>query len=197
MSGLRIAPLPALDDAEFRRLIAGYESDARYRLDWTDGPDGTTFTLRMEALAEPLIRRADHLDVATLDRYRALTAEGICLGGWLAGRLVALALAEAQAWNGSLWVWEFHVEARARRRGVGAGLMVALEERARAAGLRVIVCETQTTNMPAIRFYRRQGFRLEGVDLSTYSNTDWPDGEIAVFMKKRLDFATPDARQHP
>jgi ribosomal protein S18 acetylase RimI-like enzyme len=56
----------------------------------------------------------------------------------------------------------------------------------RAAGLRTLLCETQSTNVPAIRFYRKMGFELEGLDLSHYRNTDYPDGEMAVFMKKPL-----------
>ena len=34
--------------------------------------------------------------------------------------------------------------------------------------------------------YRRLGFRLEGIDLSHYTNADYPDGEVAVFMKRRV-----------
>jgi ribosomal protein S18 acetylase RimI-like enzyme len=64
--------------------------------------------------------------------------------------------------------------------------MDALETRARAAYLRIMVCETQNTNIPAIRFYRRMGFRLEGINFSLYSNEDWPDGEIAIAMKRHL-----------
>ena len=47
--------------------------------------------------------------------------------------------------------------------------------------------ETQNTNVPAIHFYRSVGFELEGVDLSYYANDDFPDGQIAVFMKKRVE----------
>lgn len=49
-----------------------------------------------------------------------------------------------------------------------------------------MVCETQSTNGAAIEAYHRLGFRVEGVDISYYSNEDYPDGECAVFMKKRL-----------
>ena len=59
-------------------------------------------------------------------------------------------------------------------------------EMATAAGLRTIVCETQNTNVPAIQFYRKLGFRMEGIDISYYTNNDLPDGEIAVFMKKQI-----------
>jgi ribosomal protein S18 acetylase RimI-like enzyme len=83
-------------------------------------------------------------------------------------------------------VWEFHVVAAYQGQGVGRGLMGALAEQARAAGLRVIVCETQTANVPAIGFYRRMGFEMEGLDLSYYTNADVERGEVAVFMKLKL-----------
>jgi hypothetical protein len=31
------------------------------------------------------------------------------------------------------------------------------------------------------------GFTLDGIDLSLYTNEDWPDGEIALFMKRKLE----------
>ena len=54
------------------------------------------------------------------------------------------------------------------------------------AGLRVLVCETQTTNVPAIDFYRSVGFEVDGIDLSYYSNDDVESGEVALFLKRRL-----------
>jgi ribosomal protein S18 acetylase RimI-like enzyme len=47
--------------------------------------------------------------------------------------------------------------------------------------------ETQNTNVPAIRFYRSLGFHLEGIDVSFYSNDDLTSGEVALFLKRRLD----------
>jgi ribosomal protein S18 acetylase RimI-like enzyme len=70
-----------------------------------------------------------------------------------------------------------------------------LARRARAQGYRVIVCETQTTNAPAIAFYRHAGFHLEGVDLSYYTNEDVNRGEVAIFMKKRIRTREPRARR--
>ena len=54
-------------------------------------------------------------------------------------------------------------------------------------GLRVLVCETQTTNVPAIDFYRSVGFELDGIDLSYYGNDDVAAGEVALFMKRKLE----------
>jgi len=64
--------------------------------------------------------------------------------------------------------------------------MEAVAQKAKAAGLRAIVCETQNTNATAVNVYRRLGFAVEAVDISYYSNNDYPDGDVAVFMKWRL-----------
>ena len=95
-------------------------------------------------------------------------------------------IAEPQPWNKSVTVWEFHVAEAQRGQGLGRRLMERVIEQARRDKFRIIVCETQTTNAPAIHIYRRLGFQIEGVDISFYSNHDYPDGEMAVFMKRRL-----------
>ena len=64
--------------------------------------------------------------------------------------------------------------------------MEAAIEKAKAANLRIVTCETQNTNVPAIRFYRKLGFHMEALNLSLYTNEDYPDGEIALFMKRKL-----------
>ncbi len=73
-----------------------------------------------------------------------------------------------------------------RGQGIGKNLMEQAVSLARSAGLRIVVCETQNTNVPAILAYRALGFRVEGVDISYYTNQDYPDGEVALFMKRRL-----------
>lgn len=84
-------------------------------------------------------------------------------------------------------VWEFHVAEAWRRQGIGRRLMDGVVETAVAHNLRVIVCETQSSNVPAIRVYRQLGFVLDALDLSFYSNDDLAKNEIAVFMKRYLE----------
>jgi ribosomal protein S18 acetylase RimI-like enzyme len=74
-----------------------------------------------------------------------------------------------------------------RRRGIGRALMNRVVERALASKLRIVVLETQNTNVKAIRFYRSMGFSLEAIDLSLYSNQDVESGEVAFFMKRKLE----------
>lgn len=183
---IAIKPLGPLSAVELDELIAGYTSDAKYRVTMTQGDGQFSFTLALAHLPTPFVKRYEPVDATTLAHYQSLPAQGYSFGAYDGERCVGIALAEAFAWNNSLWVHELHVGETHRGRGIGQQLVAALTQAGRNASLRTIVCETQNTNVPAIRFYQRAGFQLEGVDLSYYSNDDFPDGEIALFMKKRL-----------
>ncbi len=118
-------------------------------------------------------------------RYQQYVTEGYSLGAFDGDRLVGFALTEPRTWNRTLWVWEFHVSETYRRRGIGRQLMEALAEKASQARFRCLGLETQSTNVPAITFYRAVGFEIEAIDLSLYTNTDIIDGEVAIFMKRK------------
>lgn len=178
--------LTQLTSTDLHRLITGYASDAQYCVHKTETDGQFTLTLTLVPLAEPHFKRYDHTDEETVSHYQQVLQHGFSFGAFEGEYLVGIALAEPHTWNSSLWVWEFHVAATHQRQGIGRQLMAALVQKGQAAGLRTIVCETQTTNVPAIRFYQSAGFHIEGIDLSYYTNDDYPDGEIALFMKRRL-----------
>lgn len=101
-------------------------------------------------------------------------------------RLVGVAIAEPRRWNNTLWVDTIHVDTNYRNRGIGSRLMRGIEANARLNGFRIIGLETQNTNAPAVAFYGKIGFTLDGIDVSFYSNNESLEDEIAFFMKKRL-----------
>jgi ribosomal protein S18 acetylase RimI-like enzyme len=175
----RVAP------EEIRSLASGYVSAFRYNIRKAETPERTVISLELAALEPPYVRHFEH-ESATLEAYGRVVKQGFSLGAYAEERLIGIALAEPHRWNRSLWVHEFHVDAPHRGRGIGRQMMEALADRARAADLRVLVCETQNTNVPAIAFYRAVGFEMEGVDLSYYTNEDMTQGEVAIFMKRKL-----------
>ena len=136
-------------------------------------------------LAKPYVKRF-HFDDETLQQYNAVLNEGYSFGAYDGDLLVGLAIAEGHQWNRSLSSMSFMSSETYRNQGIGRRLMDRVAEKASCAGFRIIVCETQNTNPTAINVYRKLGFRVEGVDISFYSNDDYPQGEIAVFMKRRL-----------
>lgn len=183
---IQIKQLIHLNSDDLYHLVTGYTSDAKYHVNKTESEQQFTFTLKLVPLPQPYIKHYDHIDADTFDHYKHLPQLGFSFGAYDIEEFVGLALAEPHQWNKSLWVRELHVAATHRRHGIGRQLIETVAQQGRAAGLRTLVCETQNTNVPAIHFYRTMGFDLEGIDLSYYSNNDFPDGEIALFMKKRL-----------
>jgi ribosomal protein S18 acetylase RimI-like enzyme len=185
-SEIALPPLAEFPADAFLRIGYGYTSPARWTVRREAAPEAITITTTLEPLVAPYVKRWPYSD-EDLRHYAALVAEeGLSWGAYAGETLVGIALGEARAWNRTLWVWELHVAEAFRGRGIGRALVERLAGAGRERGLRVMVCETQNTNAPAIAFYRRVGFELDGIDLSYYSNEDVTQGEVAFFMKRSL-----------
>jgi len=70
-------------------------------------------------------------------------------------------------------LWDLRVVPEARGQGVGAALFRAAEAWAAARGCRQLKVETQNVNVPACRFYARQGCVLGAIH--RYAYPDLPD----------------------
>ena len=183
---IAIRPLTDLDADRFQAVASGYTTHEIYRVAYLEDDQHVSFNLTLETLPEPSVFQYSY-DSEELARYATLVPGTYCLGAYDDALLVGVTLAEAQVWNQTLWVWEFHVAETHRGLGVGRRLMTQLANLASGAGLRALICETQNTNVSAIRFYRAMDYRMEGVDISYYSNEDMMPGRtVAVFMKRRL-----------
>jgi ribosomal protein S18 acetylase RimI-like enzyme len=182
-----IRPLDTITYADIARIMPGYTSGQRYVVGKVETPEQVTITLELVSLDAPYVRRWAEDESEDDARYREMiTRDRLSLGAYDGDWLAGLSIGERHAWNRSLWIWEFGVEEPCRRQGVGRRLMDGMAALGRAAGLRALVVETQTTNVPAICFYRAQGFAVEALDLSYYTNDDCDGGEVAIFMKRKL-----------
>lgn len=102
------------------------------------------------------------------------------------GRLVGILEVEAETWRNTALVWALFVDKAWRGQGVGAKLLREAEKWAKRKRFRAMVLETQTNNVPAIRFYEKHGYAINGFDRYFYSNQDTEKKEVAVFMYKIL-----------
>lgn len=80
-------------------------------------------------------------------------------------------------------LWDIRVSPNARGQRVGSALFQAAEALAKARGCRQLQAETQNINVPACRFYARQGCVLAAVHRSAYP--EFPD-EIQMLWRKDL-----------
>ncbi len=165
---------------------AGYESWEYYRVTKNKSAECIEIALLLTR-RESLYQKHWEITAEDRERYGQVVSEGHSFGAYDGDEVVAVALAEVRSWNRTLWIWEFHVMDSHQRQGIGRKLMDLLANEARNLGLRTMLAETQSTNLPAIRFYRAVGFEIEAVDLSYYTNHDAPDGEVAIFMKKKVE----------
>ncbi len=80
-------------------------------------------------------------------------------------------------------IWDIRVSPEARGLGVGSALFRRVEEASKMRGVRRLKVETQNTNVPACRFYARQGCILGAVN--RYAYPDLPH-ETQLFWYKDL-----------
>ena len=186
MAEVAIRPFTSPDLTQLSTVIIGYVTQEKYVVEKRESEAETAVILKLVTLPAPKTYRYDHLDQAEMDRLAGIVVEGFSFSAFVGAQLVGVALASPEQWNRSLRVWEFHVADGLRGQGIGRRLMDKVVETAVSHQLRVIVCETQSRNVPAIRAYRRLGFVLDAVDLSFYSNEDVAKEDVAVFMKRKL-----------
>ena len=181
---MKITKLTTKDIPSIYPVISGYTAHEKYEVSWQDSPEVSYFNLKLATLPTPYVKKFGHED---LSYYTEIIEAGWSLGVFDNEVLVAVALADIQEWNHTFWLHEFHVLKTYQGRGIGRDLMTSLISNARTTSCRTLVCETQNTNVPAIRFYRKMGFKIEAIDVSLYSNKDLINGEIGIFMKHPLD----------
>ena len=168
------------------QVADGYVSTARYRVRKAEVARAVCFTLDRQELSEPFEKRWT-VSEEDFRRYDDVVGQGMSFAAYDGESTVGVAIAETVGWNRSLWIREFGISSPYRRQGLGRRLMDRVALHASEEGIRVLVCETQTTNVPAIDFYRSVGFDVGGIDLSYYSNDDVQAGEVALFMKRKLE----------
>ncbi|MEP6706987.1 MAG: GNAT family N-acetyltransferase [Pyrinomonadaceae bacterium] len=123
---------------------------------------------------------ATRFDVSNWGLFAALI-EGRRIGG----AVVAFnaGLDQLGGHDGSAVLWDIRVSPEVRGQGVGSALFQAAEARAQARGCRHLKIETQNINVPACRFYARQGCVLAAVHRFAYP--ELPD-EIQLLWHKDL-----------
>ena len=87
-----------------------------------------------------------------------------------------------EEWSNRLIITELWVHEEMRRQGVGHQLMAIAKEQAKREKRRAIILETQSCNVGAIAFYRKEGFVLIGFDSCCYSNQDMQRREVRLDM---------------
>ena len=173
---IRVVPL----DESFRgvELTFRYWTEYYYDVTAQEGPEGFSFVLERRNFGQPVEKT--FVDTLLSQWLEAPQLYGAEVDGGIRGYLEL----NHERWNNRMRVTNLLVEEGFRRQGIGRLLMETAVEKAREAGARALVLETQSCNDQAIRFYRRNGFSLVGFDLTAYSQTDVQKKEVRLEMAR-------------
>lgn len=141
--------------------------------------------LELYGRGEPFIKKWEPFE-ADRERMAGIVDEGnsylLCDGE----APVGIFLLERYEWNNCLNIELIEVVKDRRGRGYGSLMLEKIYEIALGMGVRAIRLEAQATNGAAIGFYMKNGYVIDGLDLSFYSNEDLETQEVAIFMKRKI-----------
>ncbi|HEY9401290.1 MAG TPA: GNAT family N-acetyltransferase [Pyrinomonadaceae bacterium] len=178
--------------AEYARIPIAFEVREIFDVAFSDdSPDKFILTERRldapyvkdyDAFAgESPARWAERFDVSNWE-FLAAHSEGRRVGG-AAVALDTPGLDMLEGRTDLAVLWDIRVVPEARGCGVGAALFRAVEARAAARGCLQLKVETQNINVPACRFYARQGCELGAIKRFAYPELP---NEIQLLWYKQL-----------
>ena len=162
------------DDGPFPQLNYSYVTDKHYALHLSHDRESWHVELSLQRLSKSVSKSSvgslfqDHVDEPRVFVAR-IQGETV---GWMELGL--------HRWNNRMRIWHLLVKEGQRRRGIGSRLIQHAVDVARDTGVRMLVPETQSCNLPAIDFYLKHGFALLGLDTAAYSNEDVEKGEVRL-----------------
>jgi ribosomal protein S18 acetylase RimI-like enzyme len=165
--------------------LNGFLTREIYEVSKEEKNHGINISLKLKKLEEPLIKEWPHIE-KDIVWYNEIIRQELSFGAYDNSRLIGALIVEKREWNNSLWIANIAIAEEYRGRGIGSLLMDNLFRLARVKQVRIIGLETQSTNLPAIKFYRKNDFELDGIDLSLYTNSDVENKEVALYMKKKI-----------
>ena len=176
--------------AEYQKVSIAFEVKTVFRVDLIErGLGGVKLT--EEVLEKPFTKGYDELEkpfywssLFNLSNWGFLSAfDGERRVG---GAVIAWKTPEVNMLEGHddlACLWDLRVAPEYRGRGVGNLLFESTINWAKARKCRLLKIETQNINVPACRFYERQGCHLGGFNLHAYP--ELPD-EVALFWYRNL-----------
>ncbi len=126
-------------------------------------------------------------ELFTLKQIASGADEGLALVAEHEGEIIAQLLARVEPVNGTLRVLDVRVDYDFRRQGLGLAMLFASIQRARELGLRAVMAQSRTNNLPAAQLLVKAGFELGGLDTRLSSNHDLVKETVGLFWYAALD----------
>ena len=113
--------------------------------------------------------------------------EGLAVVADHENTIVGLMVAQPDPARQTLVLHDLRIDYDFRRQGVAAALLFQLIQFARDSGLRAVMTESKTNNLPAAKLLTKCGFDLAGVDTHRNSNHDLVKEAATLLWYAALD----------
>lgn len=162
-------------------LNISYTSEEYYDLSVNKTGNGFSIPIEKKKFDKPFIHRVEdneYPDRLYEDWWEDAEAYGIVEND------ILLAAVEVcpEEWSNRLLITELFVDESIRRQGYGKMLLDYVKDIAMERKYRVVMLETQTSNVNAVDFYLHEGFTLIGFDSCCYTNEDLTRKEVRLNM---------------
>ena len=157
-------------------LEYNYSTNEYYKV--TKNVNKDKFSLEFERMTLPDVLNFSNTDTLFQDYWNAPEAYGIEVDG----KIGAFLELDFDEWNSRVKITQILVLEKYRKKGLGKMLIDFAKKVATERDYRIIVLETQNTNVPAIDFYISQGFSFCGSNIYFYSNDDIGENEVMLEM---------------
>ncbi|WP_300569568.1 GNAT family N-acetyltransferase [Flavobacterium sp.] len=156
----------------------GYESYQIFTINVINQQESISFSLSLKSLEEPYLKHWE-IKSADIDTFNEIIKAGHSFGAYEDDRLIGIVICEERTWNNSLHIESILVSEKYRQKGIGKLLIEKVIVHAEHKNFRLIELETQNTNVPAIKFYQNQGFKITGINMKLYNEEK---NEMALYM---------------
>ena len=172
-----------LDKQEWKgeHLPVSYTSEYYYDISIERTEDGFSIPVQKKKFDMPFTHvpeDGDYPDRLYEDWWEKAEAFGIVEDG----KLLAAIEINPEEWSNRLLITELFTDEKIRRKGYGKKLIDLAKKMTLEQGYRVLMLETQSSNVNAVDFYLSQGFTLIGFDSCCYTNTDMQRKEVRFNM---------------
>lgn len=106
----------------------------------------------------------------------------ILFGAFVDDHLAGIIEGSKESWNNRFRISNLLVFKPYRQLHIGSTLLQKMIDYAKTLHTRMVILETQSCNIPAIKCYYQNGFKIIGFDMYCYSNHDIENHEIRIEM---------------
>lgn len=120
---------------------------------------------------------------SSMKYFEDIINQGYSLGVYKDKKLIGFSLMSYYGWNNSMWIENIRISEKHQGKSIGKKLIKEIKKISKRKKARILGLETQSTNYPAIQFYKSCGFSISGVDFVRYPQRENDLEQVAILMK--------------